>query len=68
MAMNKSFSVEKIMFVFKIPKIVILNSMMLFKQEFAVNCLKYNRDTPFILFSCCILLDVQESRGRICNH
>ena len=53
MVINRGYSVEKIMFMYKIPKI--LNSMMSFKQQFAVNSLKYNRDTTFILFSCCLL-------------
>ena len=40
MATNESFCVEKIMFVYKMPKI--LNRIMVFKQEFAVDGLKYN--------------------------
>lgn len=40
MAANESMTIDKIMFVYKKPQI--LNTMMVFKQEFAVDCLKYN--------------------------
>ena len=42
MAANESFSIEKIMslFVYKIPQI--LNTMMVFKEEFTVGRFKYN--------------------------
>ena len=57
MKKNKSYSVEKIMYVYKMPKLLI--RIMLFMQEFAVDGLRYNFDIPVILFSCCIL-----SQGR----
>ena len=38
--MNERYSVEKIMFVYKIPKI--LNRIMLFKPEFVADLLNYN--------------------------
>ena len=63
-ATNHSYSVYKIMSVYKIPNI--LNSMMFFKKEFTVDHFKYNWDTPVLLFSCllsAIWLDTLESQG-----